>query len=54
MLKCLNMDWFSSLNDARDETKAWREDYNARRPRGSLGNEAPSGYAVRRQKTRTP
>jgi len=26
--ECLNMNWFMSLEDARDKVERWRRDYN--------------------------
>jgi putative transposase len=36
--ECLNENWFLSLEDAREKTKAWRQCYNSERPHGALGN----------------
>jgi len=30
--ECLNMNWFMSLEDARDKIERWRRDYNEFRP----------------------
>ena len=43
--ECLNVNWFSSLWDARDQTEAWRRDYNESRPHMALGNLTPLEYA---------
>lgn len=43
--ECLNVNEFASLEEVRDRLKAWRTDYNHRRPHGSLGNLTPSEYA---------
>lgn len=36
--ECLNQHWFPSLEDAQAHVNFWREDYNRRRPRSSLGD----------------
>ncbi len=43
--ECLNVNWFLSLEDARDKIDAWRVDYNEYRPHSSLGNRSPRDYA---------
>jgi putative transposase len=43
--ECLNVNWFLSLDDARDKIEAWRRDYNEFRPHSSLGNMTPSEFA---------
>ena len=45
-LECLNEHWFLSLEDAREKTEEWRQDYNQIRPHSSLGNIAPEEYAA--------
>ena len=42
--ECLNVNWFLSLEDARDKIEAWRVDYNEYRPHSSLGYKTPSDY----------
>jgi len=42
--ECLNENWFLSLEDAREKVTAWREEYNRRRPHGSLGNLSPEEF----------
>ena len=44
--ECLNQHWFSSLDEARRLTEAWREDYNRQRPHSALGNRTPSEFAI--------
>jgi len=34
--ECLNMNWFMSLEDARDKIERWRRDYNEFRPHSAL------------------
>jgi putative transposase len=43
--ECLNVNWFLSLQDARDKIESWRMDYNEYRPHSSLGNRTPCDYA---------
>jgi transposase InsO family protein len=43
----LAMEVFESLTAARKLTTAWKEDYNHRRPHGSLGYVAPAEFARR-------
>ena len=45
-LECLNEHWFLSLEDAREKTEEWRQDYNQIRPHSSLGNIPPEEYAA--------
>ena len=44
---CLNLNWFASLEDARETIDAWREHYNDVRPHRSLGRIPPSVFAQR-------
>jgi putative transposase len=39
--ECLNVNWFLSLEDAREKIDAFREDYNHFRPHSALGNLTP-------------
>ena len=43
--ECLNLRWFLSLKEAREETEKWRIDYNQERPHSSLGYVAPEVFA---------
>ena len=43
--KCLNENWFLSLEDAREKVEVWRQEYNRRRPHGALGNLTPVAFA---------
>lgn len=40
--ECLNVNWFLSLEDARQKIEAWRQDYNQFRPHSSLGGKSPN------------
>jgi putative transposase len=44
--ECLNVTEFTSLDHARAVLAAWQDDYNHRRPHGSLGHLTPSEYAL--------
>ena len=48
--ECLNVTEFTSLDHARAVLAAWQDDYNHRRPHGSLGHLTPSEYALNGQK----
>lgn len=43
--ECLNVTEFTSLDHARAVLTAWQDDYNHRRPHGSLGQLTPSEFA---------
>jgi putative transposase len=43
--ECLNENWFSSMEEARDIIEMWRQDYNEVRPHSSLGNLTPKEFA---------
>jgi putative transposase len=47
--ECLNVQEFTSLEDAALRIEIWRQDYNRNRPHGALGNLTPSEYAKRGQ-----
>ena len=42
--ECLAQHYFLSIMDARVELARWREEYNNRRPHGSLGQKTPVEY----------
>jgi putative transposase len=42
--ECLNLHWFTSLQEAKEIIEAWRRDYNESRPHSSLGNMPPLEY----------
>lgn len=44
----LNVNEFITMLDVREKLKAWQDDYNHRRPHGSLGNLTPSEFATMR------
>jgi putative transposase len=45
--ECLNMHWFLSLNEVREELSEWRLDYNYDRPHRSLGGLSPVAFVKR-------
>jgi len=44
--ECLALEVFDGLRDARAITAAWKDDYNHRRPHGSLGFQTPARFAA--------
>lgn len=48
--ECLNVNWFLSLEDAREKIEAWRVEYNEFRPHYALGDQTPSEFARARHK----
>ncbi len=49
----LNVHQFLSLADAKAKIEAWRNDYNQRRPHGSLGHLTPNEFIRHRQERAT-
>ena len=45
--ECLNENWFTSLEDAKEKIDVWRRDYNRNRPHSSLGNLTPEEFIRR-------
>ena len=43
----LNETLFSSLTEALEKIRAWKEDYNLNRPHSSLGNLTPQEFALK-------
>jgi putative transposase len=43
--ECLNTNEFVSLREAQDLIEAWKDDYNEKRPHGSLGHLTPREFA---------
>ena len=43
--KCINLNRFNSLNDAREIISRWKDEYNMFRPKVSLGDMTPVEYA---------
>jgi len=46
--ECLNLHWFTRLDEARRIIEAWRIDYNGQRPHSSLGYRTPAEFAALR------
>jgi len=42
--ECLNINWFLSLEDAREKIEKWRQEYNEDRPHSSLGGMTPAEF----------
>jgi putative transposase len=51
--ECLNQNWFTTLDDARQIVEAWRQDYNEFRPHSALKQQTPSNFVVHWQQTQT-
>jgi len=45
--ECLNMNWFMSLDHAREVIGDWRDDYQSIRPHSGLGRLTPDEFRVR-------
>lgn len=52
--ECLNVEWFSSLDDARQKLAKFREHYNHQRPHSSLADLAPAAFAQQIAALRSP
>lgn len=50
--ECLNVNWFLSLEDAREKIKAFKEEYNNFRPHSALGNLTPIEALEKQSKAR--
>lgn len=44
---CLNQHWFSSLHEARQIIRRWRDHYNNERPHSSLGYQPPTVFEAK-------
>jgi putative transposase len=49
--ECLNVNWFLSLEDAREKIRAFKEEYNHFRPHSALGNLTPIEAIDRHRKS---
>jgi putative transposase len=49
--KCLNQNWFTRINEAREIIEEWRIDYNGVRPHSSLGNLSPEEFMTKTEKS---
>ena len=52
--ECLNENLFSSLAEARNTLRKWKEDYNHIRPHSALGNIAPAEFVRQIKLKNTP
>ena len=52
--ECLSQHYFSSLIDARVVLDGWRQEYNNRRPHGSLGQRTPAEYRAEVEAAEAP
>ena len=43
--ECLNVEWFTSVEDARRQLAVWRDDYNHHRPHSALDDRPPALFA---------
>jgi putative transposase len=43
--ECLNVEWFRSLDEAREKLACWRDHYNHHRPHSALDDRAPAAFA---------
>ena len=43
--ECLNVQWFSSMQDARQQLAKFRQHYNHERPHSALADRTPAGFA---------
>ena len=43
--ECLNVEWFSSLDNARQKLAKFRAHYNHHRPHSSLADRTPAAFA---------
>lgn len=48
--ECLNEHWFTTVDEARAITGAWRLEYNQERPHSSLRNQTPEQFRTSRQR----
>ncbi len=51
--ECLNQNWFTSLDDAKQIIETWRQDYNQLRPHSSLRHQTPSDFVAHWHQIRT-
>jgi putative transposase len=43
--ECLNVEWFTSLDEAREKLAAWRHHYDHTRPHSALDDQPPAVLA---------
>lgn len=44
-MECLNLHWFTSIEDAQRKIESWRNEYNNLRPHSSINNQTPAENA---------
>jgi putative transposase len=44
--ECLNVEWFTSLEEARRGLTLWRDHYNHQRPHSASGDRSPAVFAA--------
>lgn len=44
-MECLNLHWFTSIEDAQRKIEAWRNEYNNLRPHSSIDNQTPTEFS---------
>lgn len=45
--ECLNLNWFRSIDEAKETVEAWRRDYNESRPHMALDGMTPREFSLR-------
>ena len=48
--ECLNLTWFTSLEQLNEEIQTWSQTYNLDRPHASLEQQTPAEYELEHQK----
>ncbi len=48
--ECLNVNWFLSMEDAKEKIEKWRRDYNEFRPHSALGDLTPKEFIANFEK----
>jgi putative transposase len=51
--ECLNVNWFLSIEDAREKIEMWRMEYNEFRPHSSLGDLTPQQFTEQFESQKT-
>jgi putative transposase len=49
--ECLKVEWFVSLDDARQKLAKFREHYNHERPHSALADRMPAAFATEKTST---
>jgi len=48
--ECLNLHWFTTMDEVETELNLWKLDYNMERPHSSLNNQSPHDFATQYRK----